>query len=437
MTTYAPARQRLLRSKNKTETSALIALLLGLALVGVLAYEVSPIVGALVYVPVFLFLAATKPRYALFLIFAEAPFAWDVGGGPFKMAASELSLMLALPFLFARGLRLRPKRFSNPLWFPIGAYFTVCLMSTALGAGWAGTLSSMLQMVVYLIICVFVFSCCIADAVEMNFIFYGLLSGCAFLAILEIITRSPYVLGLHKNLVGTELMYATVVAFELWMSKVAQQQKRGWSTCVLVLLVIGLVLSVSRGAWMGAAIGVIIILLLRRQAKLAFRLMLVVVPIIAIAWFMLPSEAKRYATDLDPDSKFSSAGTRIVSLEFAYTIFESSPILGVGVGLRKQYDATNVVMSTLAETGVLGLLAFVSIFGTLFWMAWQSQRTITRRDPSFSLFVVGAALVFAKLLHGCVDHYWSRGIVPVWAGAGLVVYAYNYSRRLKFLGRES
>ena len=113
---------------------------------------------------------------------------------------------------------------------------------------------------------------------------------------------------------------------------------------------------------------------------------------------------------------------------------KASPILGVGVGLRKQYDATNVVMSTLAETGVLGLVAFAAIFGTLFWMAWKAQRKVGRDDPNFSLMAAGTAVVFGKLLHGCVDHYWSRGIVPVWAGAGLVVFAYNYARRLPAQG---
>jgi O-antigen ligase len=430
MTAYAPPLQSSARTKPKSETGKLIGLLLAMAALGGLAYATSPLYAGILYVPIFLFLAATKPKYALFLIFAAAPFAWDVGGGPVKMAVSELSLAMALPFLVVRGLRLRPRRFKNPLWIPIGAYFVVCLISTALGAGWGGTLSSLLQMVVYLVICVYVFSCCIADASEMNVVFYGLLLSGAVLVILEIATRSPYVLGLHKNLVGTELMYATIIAFELWMAKTAQRQKRGWDSILLALLVAGLVLSVSRGAWMGTAVGMLIILLLRRQTKLAVRSLLIVAPIIAIAWYMLPAQTKEYATDFDTDSRFSSAATRIVSIEYAYGIFKSSPILGVGVGLRKQYDATNVVMSTLAETGVLGLITFAAIFGTLFWMAWKAQRKIGRDDPNFSLMAAGTAVVLGKLLHGCVDHYWSRGIIPVWAGAGLVVFAYNYARRI-------
>jgi O-antigen ligase len=430
LTACAPPLQSPARAKPRSETGKLIGLLLAMVVLGGIAYATSPINAGLLYVPIFLFLAATKPRYALFLIFAAAPFAWDVGGGPVKMAVSELSLAMALPLRVVRGLRLGPKRGRVPRGIPIGAYLAVCLVSTALGAGWGGTLSSLLQMIVYLVICVYVFSCCIADASEMNVVFYGLLWGCAGLAVLEIATRSMYVLGLHKNLVGTELMYATIIGFELWMAKTVQRQKRRWDSILLAVLVAGLVLTVSRGAWMGTAVGMLIILLLRRQTKLAVKSLLVVAPIIAIAWFMVPAQTKQYATDFDTDSRFSSAGTRIVSLEYAYGIFKSSPILGVGVGLRKQYDATNVVMSTLAETGVLGLIAFAAIFATLVWMAWKAQRKVGRDDPNFSLMAAGTAVVFGKLLHGCVDHYWSRGIIPVWAGAGLVVFAYNYARRL-------
>ncbi len=86
-------------------------------------------------------------------------------------------------------------------------------------------------------------------------------------------------------------------------------------------------------------------------------------------------------------------------------------------------------MSTLAETGMLGLIAFLSIFGVLLWMAWKAQKRIARTDPVFSLLVIGVALMFGKFCHGLVDHYWSRGIIPVWAGAGLVCFAYSYSQR--------
>jgi hypothetical protein len=45
------------------------------------------------------------------------------------------------------------------------------------------------------------------------------------------------------------------------------------------------------------------------------------------------------------------------------------------------------------------------------------------------LLTIGAALMTGKFVHGMVDHYWFRGMIPVWACAGLVIYAYDRSRR--------
>jgi hypothetical protein len=38
--------------------------------------------------------------------------------------------------------------------------------------------------------------------------------------------------------------------------------------------------------------------------------------------------------------------------------------------------------------------------------------------------------MFGRLVHGMVDHYWSRGAITVaWAGAGMATYGYLIVRR--------
>jgi hypothetical protein len=37
----------------------------------------------------------------------------------------------------------------------------------------------------------------------------------------------------------------------------------------------------------------------------------------------------------------------------------------------------------------------------------------------------------AKFAHGCVDHYWSRVMLPVWAMAGTAIWCYNASLRMQ------
>ena len=112
-------------------------------------------------------------------------------------------------------------------------------------------------------------------------------------------------------------------------------------------------------------------------------------------------------------------------------------MFGVGVGLRKEYDATNIVWLTLAETGVLGLGAFLLLHAGILRMVWTTQRHLHRSDPLFSAAALGAALVTGKFIHGLVDHYWSRGPLLIsWAAAGMATHAYFAVRGRLRLSRQ-
>ena len=106
---------------------------------------------------------------------------------------------------------------------------------------------------------------------------------------------------------------------------------------------------------------------------------------------------------------------------------QSSPVLGTGVGLRKMYDATNVLMSTLAETGIVGLAAFLSIFIAFIPAAWKKRKLVA---PDKMIFVnMGIALTASSLVHGCVDHYWNRGLLVVWSAVGMSINAMSRAGR--------
>src|SRR6185437_15455891 len=117
---------------------------------------------------------------------------------------------------------------------------------------------------------------------------------------------------------------------------------------------------------------------------------------------------------------------RYESIEFAREKFLSSPVFGVGVGLRKEFDATNVLWIALAETGMLGAIAFTAIQGSVGLMMARMRRTLSPADPRFTFAVLGGALVFGRLAHGMFDHYWSRGaLMAAWAAVGMLVRVYG------------
>lgn len=402
------------------------ALFFGLGAVALLAVYVSLPAAAIVYAVGYVLLTWVRPELALLLMFAAAPFLYDLGGGPVKMALAEINLVLATPVLAAKAFFGHGRFTRNPLKWPILAYFVVCIFSSLLNGITTEGVVSMAQMALYLIIAVFVFSSCVNRLRLFQMAYYGLLLSATCLALIAVATRAQYILGIHKNALGTNLSYAVVICGELWFAEQGRWRKRWWGLLACVLMA-GLFFSLSRGAWLGAVAGLAVIAVARRQIGLVLSGTIVVAVLMAACWHLLADRERQYAADLAAQSHNVKA--RLVSIDYAMRCFESSPLLGVGVGLRKQYDATNVIMSTLAETGVLGLATFASIFVALFLAVWKPMRYLSRSDPRFSILIIGAALCACEFVHGCADHYWSRTLLPVWASVGMTLFVCDQVRR--------
>jgi hypothetical protein len=388
-----------------------------------------------IYALIFLAVGWKRPAIPLMLIFALAPFQNDInaltaqqnpddpmasdggGGGPLHFSIAEINLMLtALLFL----LRRRPIRW-GPCLTPTLAYFGVCAISALFN--WRGTtMTSFIQMVLYLIVAVCVFTSFGRDERDYDLAFNGLLFIGVILSLAVLITRSGYVMGLHKNGVGGSLSCAVIVCAELWFAATTRK-RRIVLTWTLGILVAGLFFTLSRGGWIGAVTGIAFILAMRRQFGLLLKATVVLVPLIAICWQFLPEQSRQYSTGLSTTNWNIQA--RFNSVAFADACFNTNPLLGVGVGLRKEYDATNLFWLTMAETGIPGMLTFFSLQFVFLRMVWKTQKKLNRREPLYSAVAIGGALVFGGLIHGMVDHYWSRGAISIaWAGAGMSTYGY-------------
>lgn len=389
------------------------------------------LVAGLIYIAVFLYCGWSWPKVALLLIFALAPFQYDIStGGPVRFSIAEINLLLTVPLLVATG---RPILF-GPTALPTALYLGVCLTDTLIH--WRdSSLVSLVQMGIYLVAAVIVFTSFVKRPEDFRLALQGLVVVGVVLAVAVIVTRSGYVLGLHKNGVGSSLAAAVVVAAELWFSATGRREKR-WLGVGTLIIAAGLFFTLSRGAWIGAVCALLMLLGLRRKFRLLMQVSIGAVILIAIGWRFLPSESREYATSLNRENE--NIRLRFQSIDFARDIFEANPVLGVGVGLRKEYDATNIVWLTLAETGVPGLVTWLLIHLALTRMVWRDHRYVAQSDILFSLSALGGALVVSKLVHGLVDHYWSRGAIMVaWCSAGMATHAHFIVRgRMAFWARE-
>jgi hypothetical protein len=367
-----------------------------------------------VYAVGFWVLSARIPAVALALILGLAPFQNDLSFLPgVHFSLSELHLLLSCPIAIWRG-------HSGGLSWMGPAVWVAWLVTVVLTLPhWrASSAVALVQMGLYWIAAVWVCRALPRSSRDLDRAWRILLGVGTFLASVAILTRSNYFLGLHKNGLGGSLACALVIAVDRWMEcrsgglRWLNLARLGWIGMALILVL-------SRGAWIASFLGVCWLLVWRGRLWLMLKLGLALVPAMALAWSVLPEESRSYATGFD--SGRYNIQARLLNTEYALEEWRSSPWLGVGAGLRKEYDATNVFWLTLAETGPFGVLAFFGVHG--FWLlgVWQ-RRGKWRGTSAGTALGLSGALLLGKLAHGLVDHYWSRGAITVaWGSVGLAL----------------
>jgi hypothetical protein len=379
------------------------------------------------YIVMFLVFAARLPRVALALCFGLGPIQRSVSGLPVHITIADLNLVLTFSVFclkeFAHGRALR--------WGPMGIfcllYLIICFISSVADWRGPGTAVSYVQMIPYLVCAVILFASYGDSLEDLRPAFNLLMVVGLFFSLSVIAAFSPWIYGMHKNGMGSSLACIAVMEIELWLATSDPSKKRLYFFC-LGTTVLALLITLSRGAWLGAFAGFATILILRRDTKTLLKSCVTLIPLIALTWFMLPAEDKIFATGFEVGR--NNIALRLDFIDKAWTIFKEEPILGAGVGLRKEMDALNVVMMALAETGVSGLIAFGLIHVALIRMAGRANDKLRVTSWTFSCLAIGTALMMTKLVHAFVDHYWSRGCITIaWAGAGIATRAYFVSRQ--------
>ena len=381
----------------------------------------------LAYALCFVVLCARRPQWALIAIFATSPLHFDLGNGPVKYSMTEVNLLLTLPLLALRMHDARRGLSLGPLTLPILAYLLVCGLSTFVNWQGSEAVVSWVQMFAYLVITVLIFSR-LSTPDELRKVPYYLVGVCVFWVAVGIAVKFNFeLLALRKNAFGASYAVGFLSAYDLWIARgyAKKPLREDWPRILLagamLIIFAGLIMTLSRGAWLGTIAGLFVIGLMRGSVKPLLKIGAALVPIVLIIWFNLPPQLKAYTFGFDTERN-RNIEIRVETLRQTQDTFADSPVFGAGLGLRKQIDATNIVWLVLSETGVLGGLAFAWMFWNFYRMAWRARGILPPSDPRFTLLSLGAALMTYKLAHGMVDHYWTRGaLTNAWAGAGMIL----------------
>ena len=384
----------------------------------------SPLAASVGFILIFVALCARQPRIGLMLTFATVPLLQAVPLHiPLHLSISELCMAILLPIVLIKSAQMgKPLRIGPTLW-PTVIYLFFCLVSSALYPHWhLEALKAYVEMFVFVIIAPMLGASFPGGTDDLHFALEGAAGALAIFAILVLATHFHYPPGNNKNAAwGSSFGAGFAITFELWLAAKIAGRRRAirWLGVALLLIGAALFMTLSRGGWLEAITGCMVILLLRRRFVLMARMAVVMLPLLVLLYLFLPHKQQHYAFDFNPNA--GNLKPRIQLIHFASKEFENHPVLGVGVGLRKVVDPTNVFMITLAETGIQGLAAFLAIYTVALITAWNTHKKLSPADPRFTLVALGAALIFGRFVHGMVDEYWLRGSIEwAWCAVGML-----------------
>jgi len=192
---------------------------------------------------------------------------------------------------------------------------------------------------------------------------------------------------------------------------------------VFGIMAVAMAMSWSRGAWIGFAAAVATMSLVRsRRAAAAFAALVVIGALILImgSFQLLPEVLTQRLTDFLPYLRpFDVRSVKVTAANFAvvermahwqagWQMWTEHPWCGVGMGnyepIYSAYyippwkeplgHAHNYYLNIAAETGLIGLLAYLVLWGAAFW---QAVRAIRRTSGWEKAVVVGVLGVLAHL----------------------------------------
>lgn len=214
---------------------------------------------------------------------------------------------------------------------------------------------------------------------------------------------------------------------------------------LIALIVTQIVLTISRGALIAGATGVItLLILMARKKRYTQSLGLLALIFVGVALALnltgitiLPDSKTQSGDNVTPNEKavavvdqatnLNVQDDRVRNRTLAWEAFKTSPILGIGPGNFNRYardkyegyrtnDGSYVIVNNeplelLAEGGLLGLGFFVAFISLLWWrvtkLAWQSHSSVAGIWPAaISAYFVAMAIQYQTFSTLYIVHLW-------------------------------
>ena len=423
-------------------------------IVGGLALALLPLTLAGLFVVGAIVVVATlvRPELGLYLLIVAVPFGSvrEVNLGGITVGAAEVLIGLVLAAWLAQMLaRGRVAPFLPPLTLPLLIFLGVALFSLPGALSFKFALKEIIKWVE--VLGLYIFAVNVLDRRRVKVvILVALLTGAAaaLQGWYQFFARSGpegfLLFGRFMRAYGTFKQPNPYAGYLGLLAPLAlslalegcKSGRRGLSELVFYgasfgLLLAAIAMSWSRGAWLGlaGALAVVIGARNRRAAALLAALAAGGALLLILGSFqLLPDLVARRLTDFMPYVRpFDVRGVQVTDANFsivermahwqaAWKMWAEHPWRGVGIGnyepLYPAYyippwkeplgHAHNYYLNIAAETGLIGLLSYLFLWGGALWHTIQSMRRLSGWDRAVAIGILGI------LTHLCIHNFFDN-----------------------------
>jgi O-antigen ligase len=407
----------------------------------------------------------------MLLIIPAVPFGslWQINLGPMSVGLTELLVALALASWLGRWIVRREKLASGrpALLIPLLAFLGICLLSLSQATSLEHGLKEVIKWVevlgVYLIVR---HEACGSGQWRRYLVLAVLATGVAvafhgiYQFLFQVGPESFVLFGRYMRAHGTfeqpnpfagYLGLTLPVALSLALAFLVQPSRRqsirlpgAWFLVAVAagsVMLLAVVMSWSRGAWLGAAAAGIVMLgaaLMRRSPRslsLVAVVLLGVILVVALGGLAAipPSILQRFSDFLPYLSLSEVRGVEITDANFAVlermahwqsavAMWTDHPWLGVGIGnYAVAYPAYalplwpfalghahNYYLNLAAETGTLGLAVYIALWLAVLRAVWQAVKVSSGWDWGVAVGILG--VVVHLTVHNLFDNLFVHGM---------------------------